>query len=161
MRDYINIGATPAEEDCAQVGSPDYSSRARVECQRFIELIRKTLGPEPEGARLATKSFPHDFGGYFEGVCYFDDQDEEARKYAFRSEREAPTRWDGASPNGKAPVRARLCDSCREAGEDQIADDDMAEIVMLELGADLPDHLCDQVETHGAIRCACACRNGR
>ena len=66
MRDYFSIGPTPSAEDCAQVGQPDYRRKALAECQRFIELIRKTLGPEPEGAELAIKSFPHDFGTYYE-----------------------------------------------------------------------------------------------
>ena len=50
-RDYIDIGASPSDEDCVQVGSPDYERRAREECNRFIALIRKTLGEEPEGVR--------------------------------------------------------------------------------------------------------------
>ncbi len=62
MRDYIDLGSSPANEDCAQVGSENYSQKAREECVRFIELIRKVVGEEPEGAYLAVKSNPHDFG---------------------------------------------------------------------------------------------------
>jgi hypothetical protein len=51
----------------------DYMPRARAECQRFIALLRRKCGPEPEGARLAVKSFLHDFGDYLEVVCYFDE----------------------------------------------------------------------------------------
>ncbi len=45
-RDHIDIGAAPAEEDCVQVGTPDYTARAKKECLRFIELLRKHMGPE-------------------------------------------------------------------------------------------------------------------
>ena len=64
MRDYVSIGSAPSDEDCVAVGSEDYYKKARAECQRFIEVIRKKLGPEPSGARLVVKSFPHDFGTY-------------------------------------------------------------------------------------------------
>jgi len=32
MRDYFSIGQTPSEEDCAQVGQPDYRRKAMEEC---------------------------------------------------------------------------------------------------------------------------------
>jgi hypothetical protein len=95
MRDYFSIGATPSEEDCAQVGQPDYRRKALEECQRYIELIRDTLGPEPGGAELAIKSFPHDFGTYYEVVIWFEPDDAEAAAYAVRCEDEAPTTWNG------------------------------------------------------------------
>jgi hypothetical protein len=94
MRDYISIGGTaPSEEPCAQVGRYDYEAAAKREGSRFIELIRKCCGREPEGAKLALKSFPHDFGTYYEVVCYFDDDNEKAKNYAFKVEREAPDEW--------------------------------------------------------------------
>lgn len=94
MRDSIPIGSSPVEEDCAQVGSDDYSSRARKECRRFIELIRRTLGPEPEGARLFVKANQHDYGVYYEVECEFDDEIPESVKYAFMVEEKAPKKWD-------------------------------------------------------------------
>ena len=66
MKDYINIGPVPCEEDCAQVGQENYREQAIKECERFIELLRKTFGDEPPGARLAIKWFDHDFGSYCE-----------------------------------------------------------------------------------------------
>ena len=93
MRDYMELGPTPAEEDCAQVGTPDYATRARAECQRFIETIRAICSPEPEGARLAVKGFEHDFGRYFEVVVYYDTDNEASMEYAWALEKDAPTRW--------------------------------------------------------------------
>mgnify|MGYP001581377714 CR=1 FL=1 len=162
MRDYIDIGSSPCEEDCAQVGSPDYYAKAKTECARFIDLIRRTLGEEPPGAHLAVKSNPHEFGTYYEVVCYFQDDDEEAQKYAYRCESEAPARWDtnGSEPEKPAP-RAKVCDSCLTVAYDNGSpgDRETAALVMVELGADLEDHLCDQVEARDlGIKCTCACR---
>jgi hypothetical protein len=95
MRDYLTIGSAPCDEDCAQVGHPNYTWQARQECQRFLQLIRKTLGPEPEGARLAVTSFPHEFGDDLEVVCHVDTDVPAAVDYAFRCEAETPATWEG------------------------------------------------------------------
>ena len=104
MRDFMDIGSSPCDEPCAQVGEPDYSAKARAECGRFIELIRKKLGIEPLGAYLAIKSFPHNFGIYHEVVVHFDDDDEEARNYAYLCEAEAPRTWQDGQPLSTADV---------------------------------------------------------
>ena len=92
MRDWVDIGATPCEEDCQSVPYQD-SALARRECLAFIEAIRKAHGHEPTGARLAIKSNPHDFGTYYEVVCYFNDEHEAAVEYAFKCENDAPRTW--------------------------------------------------------------------
>jgi hypothetical protein len=94
MKDYISIGSVPCNEDCAQVGQSDYMDKSRKECNRFIELIRKALGEEPGGARLAIKGFPHDFGTYHEVVCWYDDNNTAATDYAFRCESDSPQNWN-------------------------------------------------------------------
>jgi hypothetical protein len=92
--DYISLGPVPAEEECAQVGRPDYHARARAECRRYIELLRTTFGREPEGARLRITSNPHDFGDYLDVVVEYDSSALGALEYALRVERDAPSRWD-------------------------------------------------------------------
>lgn len=99
MREYLNIGSTPCEEVCAQVGTENYEVRAKAECRAYIEAIRQVVGPEPEGAQLAIKGFDHDFGRYYEVVCWYDTDDEESEAYAFRCEGDAPSTW----PEGIAP----------------------------------------------------------
>ena len=96
MRDYLSIGPSPCDEDCVQLGTEGYYERAKDECKRFIKLIRKVCGPEPEGstAMLGIKSNMHDFGDYLDVVCYFDDQDELGMKYAFHVEGNTPETWD-------------------------------------------------------------------
>jgi len=86
MRDYITIGSSPASEDCAQVGSENYAEQMRKETKAYIGQIRREFGPEPDGARLTVKSFPHDFGCYHEVVCYYDDTLPESVEYAFKVE---------------------------------------------------------------------------
>lgn len=93
MRTYLTLGPCPAEERCAQVGEDDYEIRAFEECKRYRDLIRKVLGNEPQGAQLAIKSFPHDFGRYVELVVYFEDTDQKAVEYAYLCESKAPTIW--------------------------------------------------------------------
>jgi hypothetical protein len=95
IRHFISLGPTPPEEPCAQVGEPDYRRKALAECQRFIVLLRETFGPEPEGAELQTKSFPHDFGTYYEVVCCYDPDHPASMDYAFRLEKETPSTWEG------------------------------------------------------------------
>ncbi|HSW57589.1 MAG TPA: hypothetical protein VLH15_04255 [Dehalococcoidales bacterium] len=87
------LGSAPVDEDCAQVGSKNYAEMARGECEEYIRLIRASLGFEPARARLAVKTFPHDFGTYYEVVCWYDPHDREETEYAERCWEEAPTRW--------------------------------------------------------------------
>jgi hypothetical protein len=94
MRDLVYVGSSPPEEDCAQVGSDGYDLRARGECHAYMNLLRRVLGAEPEGASLSVKSCPHDFGDYLEVVCHFDPEKPDAVEYALRCEAEGPPRWD-------------------------------------------------------------------
>lgn len=94
MRDYVNIGPGPADEPCPQVGDPQYLIQANTVGLDFIELIRNKLGREPEGAQLKLKRFSHDFGSYYEVVCWYDESLEASVEYAFKVEAEAPTRWE-------------------------------------------------------------------
>ena len=120
----MSIGSAPSDEDCVSVNPRgDYHEAMRAECRRFLELIRKKLGEEPPGARLAVKGNPHDFGTYYDVVCYFDDADEEARRYALRCEADSPRTWadDKVSPEEEAAEKARqdaMEGICRECGEE-------------------------------------------
>jgi hypothetical protein len=93
MRDYLNIGSSPAGEDCAQVGSENYQSQGRKECRALINQLTRVNGTPPGSASLGVKSFPHDFGSYMEVVCYYEDGDEAALDYALKCEA-LPEEWD-------------------------------------------------------------------
>lgn len=93
MRDFLYIGSSPVEETCVGI---DAGSHAQVEeCKRFIEVIRKVHGPEPEGAQLKVKSNLHDFGTYYEVICWYDDKFPDSVDYAFKVEAETPLTWEG------------------------------------------------------------------
>jgi hypothetical protein len=109
----MDIGCNPCDEPCVSLGEEDYYPRARVECLRFIELIRKKLGEEPPGAHLKVKSNPHDFGSYLSVVVYFDDSDEEARNFAYLCESEAPRTWQDDQPLPKKQYSVEAYLSCR------------------------------------------------
>ena len=80
--DYLSIGSTPNEEDCAQVGSENYQERARKECRAYMAQIQKHY-PEPENGYLKVKGNAHDFGTYYEVVACYDTADKEATTWAF------------------------------------------------------------------------------
>lgn len=113
MRDYMEIGPSPCDEPCVSVGEPNYYTRAKEECTRFIELIRKKLGPEPSSAQLKVKSNPHDFGTYLEVVCEFNEHDEEGREYACLCESTAPRTWQDDQPLSKKGFNVVVYLSCR------------------------------------------------
>ena len=81
MRDFLSLGSSPIDEECVQVGELEYASRAKQECARFIDLVRRT------------KAFPHDLGTYYEVVCFFDPEIQASVDYAYRCEGETPTTW--------------------------------------------------------------------
>ena len=64
---YIEIGPVPGEENCAQVGSPDYTEVSSRECEVFRRMLYR-LFPVPEGLPVAYvgRTHPHDFGNYRE-----------------------------------------------------------------------------------------------
>ena len=51
-----------------------------------------------------------------------------------------------------------LCDSCMDMAKENGAPDDVAPELMLIMGIDGGDHICDQRETPNEnINCACSC----
>jgi hypothetical protein len=96
MKEYLYVGPVPSEEDCAQVGSPDYATKGKQECRMFREQIRRHY-PEPDNGYLAIKSNSHDYGTYYEVVAVYDMDCEEAANWAFDVEGDTKgelRRWD-------------------------------------------------------------------
>jgi len=94
MYDSIQIGSTPCDEECAQVGEDGYSVKARAECQAFRNQLRRKFGPEPEGVSIRIKGNSHDFGTYYEVELSFDDSNEKACEYVYKVDKETPQFWD-------------------------------------------------------------------
>ena len=107
MKDNIlALGTAPVREAHAIPGESDYAARAFAQCQRFIVLLRRMLGPEPEGASLGVRRSERDYDPYLEVVLRFDDANAAALEYATRCDRDAPTSWgqDRLSGRGGAHV---------------------------------------------------------
>jgi hypothetical protein len=60
-----------------------------------MTLLERTFGKPPRGACFGVKSFPHDFGSYYEVVIHFDDDYDEAADFAYEVERNLPETWEG------------------------------------------------------------------
>jgi hypothetical protein len=108
MREYIELGSTPYNEECVQIGDSNYRVNAIRECRHYIQAIRTYLGMEPDGAHLTYKAFPHDMGSYYEVILRYDPEDERAVEYAHKCEAKAPATWDDAgmqAPELIAPAR--------------------------------------------------------
>jgi hypothetical protein len=95
MREYLTIGSTPPDEDCAQVGSEGYRKQAISEIKRYRDLIVSTCGEPPAGTELKAKWNPHDFGEYVVLVVEYDDADPLGAKYAMHVENYGPSNWAG------------------------------------------------------------------
>lgn len=93
--EYMEIGPTPYDEDCAQVGFAGYRERADKELTAYInQLNRMFYDAEEKGIRFKTKWFQHDFGNYGEVCIYWNTDNEVADVYAYEIERSLPSNWD-------------------------------------------------------------------
>ena len=89
---YLELGPVPAGEDCAQVGSPDYTERMIRETTEYIRMLSRAF-PPIAGTRFKLKAFRHDFGTNHEVVVVYTDSDE-AIDFAFHVENNTPMNWD-------------------------------------------------------------------
>src|ERR1035437_1132786 len=91
--DYLEIGCSPCDEPCVQLGSEDYDRRAKKECRALINQLKRMYGEPPESARLTIKGNPHDYGVYFEVRCIYAIDNEAGSNYALKCE-SLPENWD-------------------------------------------------------------------
>jgi len=101
MKEIIYLGSSPAEEECAQVGDPDYPTKARLECRAYINQLYRYLASQghtrnelPEGFVLCAKNEPHDFGSYLEVIVKFNSEDEKSWEVAMLLDGKGPVNWD-------------------------------------------------------------------
>ena len=95
----IDLGSAPPDEDCAQVGTPEYEIVAYDECKRYIQLLRKAYEAHhsrsfPENVRLRVRSNEHDFGVYYSVQASFNINNEEAVDAAYWLESSSPLTWE-------------------------------------------------------------------
>lgn len=96
MRDKLELGPTPCEEDCEQLGHDYDPTVARTECRRFANGLAKYYAASPgiDRLRFGVSSNPHDFGTYHEVYVSYDPEDEEACALAYKIEASAPKTWE-------------------------------------------------------------------
>lgn len=94
MKDYIDLGPTPCDEDCAQVGSPTYKQDSNKETWRYLNGLLKFFGEPPGEAFFYIKSNPHDFGSYSSVVIYFHPDNKEELDFAIKVEQNLPATWE-------------------------------------------------------------------
>ena len=97
MRDYLSIGTVPTDEDCTHnEPTGQYATAQRREARLFADQVRRHY-PEPDAGYMTVKSFPHDFGSYYEACAVFDDENEAACNWAYTVEADplgALREWD-------------------------------------------------------------------
>jgi hypothetical protein len=93
MRESLELGPTPCDEACVQVGTDDYFAKARPECRRYIDLLTKKFGKPPGEAYFYVKSNPHDFGSYLEVAIKFNINSREEMAFAYHVENNLPAKW--------------------------------------------------------------------
>jgi len=81
MRDTYEIGSSPNEEECAQVGSDNFTERAKRECTAYKNQLERAFPGMPGGMYLSVKSCPHDLGTYYDVVVHFDDEREDHSEF--------------------------------------------------------------------------------
>lgn len=109
--EVLTLGPVPPDEDCVQVGTPDYEMLANAECRKYAATILRTCGMPPAGTKVYVKWNPHDFGSYAEVAIRFDS--ELGEHYAFWVERNGPQSWDDVDViPWKMPERW-----CRDCGD--------------------------------------------
>jgi hypothetical protein len=93
--DYLYLGPTPADEDCAQVGQDNFRKQAEKEMKAYINQLSRMFPEHDEnGVGFRIKWQSHDFGTYGEVVAYYDDSIEESYEYALKIEWNLPDKWD-------------------------------------------------------------------
>lgn len=91
----LDLGCTPCEESCAQVGAPDYHTRARKECKAFIGQLIRMFGEPPDGCMFKINNNPHDFGDYLSvALVWIGNGNESIHRYVRKVDEELPRNWD-------------------------------------------------------------------
>lgn len=98
MRDYLTLGSTPSNEDCAQVGNSDYGIRSKIETTAYKNQLYRIF-PEVLNSKtlsFSIKIFQHDFGSYKEVVINYDDDNEEEYNNIVitKIDKNIPEDWD-------------------------------------------------------------------
>jgi len=88
------LGAAPTMEPSANVGTPDYARRSRIECRAYLHQLIRMYDDPPEGTSLRIKVYPHTQGEIREVVVVCEEDNEEGMLYAEMLAENLPEKWD-------------------------------------------------------------------
>ena len=72
---FVDIGGTPANEPCAQLGqTPNFDVLNKLEVLAYKYAIIARYGSPPAGCRLTGLSNRHDFGRYVSLVLHVENE---------------------------------------------------------------------------------------
>lgn len=98
MREYIELGPVPHNEECTPVRKDgDYLPAMKAECLRHAEGLANHFAPVLQAhpsLRFSVKSFPHEFGTYCEAVVSAPDNDDAALSAAWGIQDHLPGTWN-------------------------------------------------------------------
>jgi hypothetical protein len=97
MKETIELGSAPADEECAQVGSEGYYERGKHECNVYKNMLYRWLRQsynEEDLPMIRVKSHVHDYGCYLELIVVYDDTNEVQAEAAWALQNDSPTEWD-------------------------------------------------------------------
>jgi len=90
----MELGPSPADESCAQLGTEEYTKWGRIELKAYLNQLKRAFPDMPPELRLKIKANSHDFGTYHEVAVTYPMDNDEAMNYAFKMENELPEHWD-------------------------------------------------------------------
>jgi hypothetical protein len=94
MMNYIDLAqTTPFGEDCAQVGTDNYTHNAKLESKAYIAQLQRQFGLAPDGTHFLLRKCAHDAGTYIDIRLVYDDQNATHLKYMNQIEEGCET-WD-------------------------------------------------------------------
>jgi len=99
MKNYIPLGPTPNNEDCAQVSSDNFKAQSAIEIAAYIAQLKRMFLDLPPGVTITSKAFQHDSGTYREVVVNYDDNDKNQADSVIDIENNLPENWDKEAKN--------------------------------------------------------------
>lgn len=98
MNEYMELGPTPCEESCAQIGNDNFREQATKEMECYAKQLYRTFPEAIElGIKFKMKWFAHDFGSYGEVCAYWNPDNIGQDEYIYYIDRNLPSHWDEES----------------------------------------------------------------
>lgn len=94
--DYYFIGASPKCAPGAQIGSEDYEHIAKMECQIYLNQLKRQYGHPPAGCEFKVLEQEQVCGYYYEVAIFFDSEREHCVAFAIKVEAGC-NYWDAIS----------------------------------------------------------------